>query len=398
MAAEHGDVSGFDLGGRTCVLVNRADLVRQLFSRHEADLRKPDFLTDSNRGHWGDGLTTLDMPDWHDRRAQLRPAFRPGVLPPRLDITRDCTLDMIDRWQPGATRDMTADIRLLAARLAARSVLDADVEGFGDPARQAGTIPMVEAMGEDFRAPGGGYGDARFEMVRPRAGADMTRTVAIIDAHLDAGGGRDDILSAWLAEAARAGRMPDRATVRGEMIQMLFASHLTLPLSLGACWHALAAHGAVADAIAAEADAMDWARPDLQQVLHRGRAMAAVKEALRLMPPAPILYREAAQAFDLGGVHIAAGHAVWVAPRLLHRDPRYFERPDAFEPTRFAAGGLPGASRTAYLPFGAGPRICIASHQSFQQMAIIVLLVAERYRLFPVAERANGFRVEPRPS
>jgi cytochrome P450 len=246
-------------------------------------------------------------------------------------------------------------------------------------------------MGEEFSAPGGGYGDARFTMVRPRAGPQMPRTVAIIDARLAGAAPRDDILSAWLGRDR-----PDRATVLGEMLQMLFAAHLTLPLSLGACWQALADHPAVADALATEADAIDWDRPDLQQALHRGLAMATVKEALRLTPPAPILYREAVRPFLLDGVRIDAGHAVWVAPRLLHRDPRWFDRPDAFDPRRFAPGAMQGLARAAYMPFGAGPHICIASHQSFQQMATIILLVAQRFRLDPLAPGGMRVRVRAR--
>jgi cytochrome P450 len=396
MVSQHGDVSAFDLGDRTCVLVNRADLARTLFSRHEADLRKPDFLIESNRGYWGDGLTSMEMPDWRMRRPQLRPGFRHKAVMPRLDLTRECALDMISGWTQGAAISLTSEIRVLAARLAARSVLDAEVEGYGDPARRSGIIPLSEILGEDFRAPGGGYGDAQFEMVRPRAGQNMDQTVSIIDARMAGGAARNDILSDWLAKVAQAGDNLGRDAVLGEVIQMLFASHLTLPLSLIATWRALSKHRETERSISAEAVAIDWSQPYLDVALSQSLAMCAVKEALRLMPPAPILYREAVVDFDLGGFAITAGHAVWVAPRLLHLDPRYFANPLVFDPRRFGQGKLAPASIAAYMPFGSGPRTCIASRQAFLQLAIIILVVAERCVLEPLAGRGDAFRVSMR--
>jgi len=64
----YGAVVGFDLGCSPCILVNGALEVRALFFEHEACLRKPEFVKDSNRGYWEDGLTTLEGPAWEARR------------------------------------------------------------------------------------------------------------------------------------------------------------------------------------------------------------------------------------------------------------------------------------------------------------------------------------------
>jgi cytochrome P450 len=221
----------------------------------------------------------------------------------------------------------------------------------------------------------------------------MSHTLRIIDARLAGGDARDDILSAWLAEIARSEDTLEGDAVRGEIIQMLFASHLTLPLSLIAVCHALARNRDIAAQIAAEAEGMDWTRTDLQYVLSGTMAMLAVKEALRLAPPAPILYREAGDTFDLEGFTIEAGQAVWVAPQLLHHDPRYFTRPDIFDPLRFRRDRSTPHSISAYMPFGTGPRTCIASRQSFLQMAMIALLVAEHVQLVPAANSEDQFKV-----
>ena len=108
---------------------------------------------------------------------------------------------------------------------------------------------------------------------------------------------------------------------------------------------------------------------------------------MRLHPPAPILYREVEVPFELGGYEFARDVAVWVSPRLLHVDPRYFPDPDRFRPERFMKGGLAAASSSVYLPFGVGPRACIGNQLAAHQMTVIALLAARRFTARWISER-----------
>src|SRR5262249_12684493 len=104
--------------------------------------------------------------------------------------------------------------------------------------------------------------------------------------------------------------------------------------------------------------------------------LAALKESMRLHPPAPILYREVERAFELDGFAFARNVAVWVSPQLLHLDARYFPEPHRFLPERFVNRGPAATHRVTYLPFGAGRRACIGNQQAFQQMTLVTLLTA----------------------
>ncbi len=393
LAESFGDVVGFDLGGTPCILVNGAENVRTLFLRHEGDLRKPAFVSDSNRGHWGDGLTTLEGADWQARRPLLRPSFRPQAIGPRLDIARECTGEMLDGWEAGAVVDLPRELRILTARIAARSVLDADIEGYGRAEDRSGLLPFAEAFGEDFAS----GSDAGLTMRRPRAPRDMRAAVAIIDDRLRGGAERDDMLSYLIRARPPCGASLDREAIIGEALQLLYAGHLTVPASLVAFWRILADEPAALAAISAEAPRLCAGGEFGQAELARSYGMAALKEAMRLEPPAPILYREIARRFELGGYGFEAGHAVWASPRLMHRDPRHFEAPDSFLPERFLPGRLTSAARAAYLPFGAGPRTCIAAQQSLLQMTLIALLVSRRFALSPSTEEAGAFVAAARP-
>lgn len=378
----YGDIVRFDIGHTACVLVNGASAVDRLLHTCEPFLHKPDFVSASNRGHWGDGLTTLEGADWQDRRRLLRPQFRPREITPRLDIVAECTADMIRNWRAEPPVDLMTDIRLLTARIAARTVMDVDIEGWGNPDGCTSLLPYDEIFGEDFTASEPDDADGILRMERPRAPRDLPVITDLIKRRLDSDCDGRDVLSVLIRTCRAAGVPPDYDMITGEIVQMLYAGHLTMPTSLGALWSCMAQDAQTGQQIAEEADRLEvgTAPPALPE-LGRSLALAALKEALRMHPPAPLLYRIAAQSFELEGFAVTAGHHVWVSPCLLHRDPRYFEDPDQFQPARFAFGRPQNVPRSVYLPFGAGPRTCIAMHQAFNQMTLIILMVAQHFEL-----------------
>src|SRR5262245_13946403 len=130
LAEEQGDLVRFELGSRAYWLVSRPDLVRALLVEHADHLRKPAWVRDSNRGHFGDGLTTLENPEWRARRSRVQPAFRVDE-PAHARLVETCTLDLLATLPRDRPFDLRAALRTLVARLAARSLLDADLEGLG---------------------------------------------------------------------------------------------------------------------------------------------------------------------------------------------------------------------------------------------------------------------------
>jgi cytochrome P450 len=88
------------------------------------------------------------------------------------------------------------------------------------------------------------------------------------------------------------------------------------------------------------------------------------------------------------------GTTVLVAPWILHRDPRYFEAPGEFRPERWLDGLQGRLPRGAYLPFGAGPRLCIGQPFALMEASLILASVARRFRV----DLDPGRSVTPFPS
>lgn len=107
---------------------------------------------------------------------------------------------------------------------------------------------------------------------------------------------------------------------------------------------------------------------------------AFIKEALRLYPPQWLVTRAASQPFELGGHALPANTEVLVCPYLIHRDRRWWSDPDRFDPDRWLGRDQPHG-RHAYLPFGAGPRVCPGSLLATVQLTVLTTLLARDYDL-----------------
>jgi cytochrome P450 len=385
LAREHGDVAAFDLGRARCVLVNSAREARRLLTAYEHCLRKPEFLKASNRGHWGDGLTTLEGQDWARHRRLLQPSFRAGNVAARLAVVQSCTNDMLDRWPDEGAVDLAHELRVLTARIALRTVLGADVQGYG-----TGTVPFEEVYGEDFSGTGSGDPAAPWVMTRPRAPRRMDTVLALIDARLADAVPCEDVLSDLVHARTLLGTPLTRDEIVGEVIQMLYAGHLTIPSSLIHFWRDLSRQQ-LGESLMHEAQALPKGHAADLHSLAGTQCLAMLKESLRLHAPAPVLYREVAEPFELAGYAFDRGTAVWVSPALLHLDARYYVHPHQFKAERFMPGQAERAAMVAFFPFGAGPRTCIGSHQSLQQMVITALTVARRYTLLEESAATSGF-------
>jgi cytochrome P450 len=84
-----------------------------------------------------------------------------------------------------------------------------------------------------------------------------------------------------------------------------------------------------------------------------------IKESMRLYPPVPLMTRQAVADARLGEHAVRAGASVVMPIYAIHRHAKRWEDPDAFDPTRFAPDREAAIPRYQYMPFGAGPRICI---------------------------------------
>ena len=141
----------------------------------------------------------------------------------------------------------------------------------------------------------------------------------------------------------------------------------------------------------------------LDDLLNWPRLRQTLLEALRLYPPVAYIAREAIADDVVAGESVRPGTQIWISPWVIHRHRKFWEHPTAFVPDRFAGRPSPWTSESAFLPFGAGPRICIGATFAMAEAQIMLATLLSRFKIalddprpvLPVARVATAPSHEP---
>jgi cytochrome P450 len=201
-----------------------------------------------------------------------------------------------------------------------------------------------------------------------------------------------DHLGLLLAARDEEGRAMSRRQVRDELVTFLLAGHETTANGLAWMWYLLSKHPEARERMVAEVDqVLDGRTPTADDAERLPFTAACFQEALRLYSPVWIFEREAVADDEIDGHRIPAGSTIFITNYLVHRNPRVWPRPAEFDPTRFLPDQVHGHPRCAYLPFGAGRRVCIGAGFSILEATLIAAMIAQRF----ILELADEARVEP---
>ena len=395
--ARRGDLVEMDFVGRRAWLLNDPALVEQAFVKTAANLQKDVFLRELKRV-LGEGLLTSEGELWKRQRRLIQPAFhRERIAGYGAGMVLHAAR-MLEGWRDGETIDLHQAMMALTSDIVTHALFGAEAGDTREVSR------CIEAIMERFADP--------LYLLVPamsRLPTAANRRVNEVSERLDAvvrgfisrrramgGAGPDDDLLAMLlaAQDEDGARMTDRQ-VRDEVLILFLAGHETTALNLSWTFHLLSQHPLVEAALHAELDAALGGRdPTFDDLPKLKLAERVVQESLRLYPPAWSLGREAIAPFELGGRSFDQGAWIWVIPWTMHRDPRFFPEPLAFRPERWEDGLAKRLPRGAYIPFGAGPRVCIGNQFAMMEAVLVLATIAQRFSL----RTAPSPAVVPEPS
>ena len=180
-----------------------------------------------------------------------------------------------------------------------------------------------------------------------------------------------------------------------EVLTLLLAGNETTAMALAWAWYLLAQHPEVEARLAAELETTLAGRtPTLEDLPRLPYTQMVLEETMRLYPPAWFLMRKAIHEDTIGGYTIPANTFISYSAYTLHRHPDFWDTPERFDPERFTPERSANRPRFAYLPFGAGPRLCIGNSFAMLEGQLILATVAQRYRFTLVP----GHPVTPEPA
>lgn len=338
-------------------------------------------------------------------RKLVLPAFHHQHLATYRDAMITTTHAVLAHWRSGAVIELVAQMRAITAQIVMQTVFGA---GDGDvaPSQHAGQILQAAIAAFDtplthlapYDLPRLPY--RRFLDLTTRFSEEMCALIARTRAAPHRTG---DVLTMLLqAQDANSGeRLADDAVIA--WVGSLFAAgHETSSLALSWTLFLLAQHPHIA------ADLVDELHGTLQgdapstehlQATRRHLPLldAVVKESLRLIPPAPLSWRIAAQATELGGYQVPLGTEVYGSVYHTHHMPELYADPERFNPRRW---DTLTPSVWEYLPFSAGPRRCIGAEFALMEIKLVLALVLQHYRLESVPsvpiDRAGVVTIAPK--
>ncbi len=329
------------------------------------------------------GLTVDEGESWQRQRRLMQPAFHVSRINTYIQMMVHYTEQMLESWQEGEIFDINQELIALTLRIVAQALFGTDVMASASQVSKS-MASLEESFTKEALSPPIPYWlptPHNLSVNRVLQGLD-TLVRRIIAEHRSSGKDTGDLLSMLLLAQDEDGSQMSIQQVRDEVMTLLLAGHETTANALVWACYLLSQHPEVAQKLREEVDTILGQRaPTLEDLPHLQYVDMVIKETLRVYPPAWILGRQAMQDITLGGYRVGKGTMVFVSPYVQHHDPRWFEQPDEFRPERFSEENEKKIRAHAYIPFGAGPRVCIGSRFTLTEQKIVLTLLAQKVNL-----------------
>lgn len=396
-------------------IITVPELLHEVLVERHADYVKSAMMRFSLGPIANEGLFTSSGELWRRQRKLMAPLFHQGALKGYADDMILCARRAVDGWRDGERVEFAKEATRITMAIAGRTLFDTDTHE--DTERLGDAITVALDWGAD--AAGGPYSLAHvvpsFALLRaadhlPEHLADSARALSaklekplfypgsegkrlrealdvlegrvreMIAQRRAQGLSRPDLLSKLLAakdDETGAG-MSDQQ-VRDEVLTLFVAGHETTATGLSWSLDLLCRHPEWYARAEAEADALGH-EPTLEDLPRLQTILRVFKEALRLYPPAYFFGRTATRETELGGYRVPRFANILLCPWVVHHNPRVWEDPDRFDPDRFLPENETARHKTAWVPFSAGPRVCIGNHFSMMEAQLVLALMLQRAR------------------
>ena len=386
-AAEVGPVARFQIMHLPIYTISDADLAKEVLVDQAASFKKSagmQFLAPL----LGEGLLSSEGEVHKQHRKLLAPAFAPKRLAAYGTVMVEETKRQLAGWHTGKQVDIAHEMMEMTLAIAGRTMFNADVRSDARVVGEGLELAMRSMLASITSPVQLGY-----KWPLPRH-LSMRRAVKMLDAivyrmiadgraaNIDKG----DVLSMLLLARDEDGTGLSDAQVRDEVMTLLLAGHETTANTFTWTWYELGRNPAALAKLEEEITRVLGGRAVTTDDLPNLPWTAAViDEAMRLHPPAYQTGREAKTDVTIGGHRFPARSIIIINIRGIHRRADYFPQPLAFRPERMLPEQKKARPRHHYLPFGAGPRVCIGSHFALMEAQLCLATMVQAARVRPLA-------------
>jgi cytochrome P450 len=385
--AADGHIVRLDLGLVRPYLVTDPPHVQHILRDHTSDYVRQGMFWKPLQRLFGSGIL-VDTPQWEHSRRRLTPLFAGRNIDSLIDEMAETIRSSVDELDGelaasqgvDAADAMAAIVQRLVSRVffsdritieqIGRLIPAIDTAGVAVAARLLlPSVPHIVPLPGDraFRRSVATIDEVMYPLVR--------RTRA-------EGGNATDIAATLCRARGDDGEPLTDKQIRDDVVSMFAAGTETTATALVWFFVAVGGRPDVADRLRAEFDRVVGDRDITAKHLNELKYLKMVlQELVRLYPVGWLIPRTAARDDVIGGHRVPAGSTMLISPYVTHRLPRYWDRPDEFDPRRFGPDAPPVRHRYAYFPFGGGPHTCLGSHLFTVEAVLIIATLMSRYRI-----------------
>ncbi|HEV2659728.1 MAG TPA: cytochrome P450, partial [Ktedonobacteraceae bacterium] len=394
--ARAGDVSGMHCGPFPSIMFNRPEHIQSILVEHAYDFDKGVAIHNTFRPAIGDGIFSSEG-DLHRRQRKLMaPPFQPRHIASYAETMGHYSEQIQQTWRDGSIIDINQQMTNLTMSIIGKTLFDADVFTETDELGEAVLVLLeyiTHRLSVLFPAP---YSWPLPGNTRAHKAVDVLRgrIQRFIDERRAHTSERNDFLSILLQAKDEDGQPMSDEQLLAESLTLFSAGHETTATALTWTWYLLCRHPEIYQRVQDEVDGVLQGRtPTYADLAKLPYCLQVFKETMRLYPPAYLTSRRALRDVEIDGYHVPKDGVVLLSPYTLHRREDCFPQPERFDPERFTPEREKQLLRHAYLPFGAGPRICIGNHFAMMEGHLLLAALAQRasFHLVP------GQSIEPDP-
>ncbi|MES3516428.1 MAG: cytochrome P450 [Natronomonas sp.] len=390
----YGDIARFELAGQPTYMVTGPDEIERVLVSEADSYRKPVFGDDAIEDLLGNGLLLSDGDAWRHQRQLATQAFDPGRFEDLAAMMADYAEELVEDWDDGEVVDIREEMAEITVKIIVEAMFGTTIDDETTTAVQEALEPLGARFEPDA---------VRFLLpswIPTSENRSFSAAIETLETILDEIVAErresdyengDDLLSVLL-QAQDRGEQTD-GQMRDELVTMLLAGHDTTALTLTYTLFLLDRNPEVRSELYAEFDDIDG-RPGFHTARKMDYTDRVLKEAMRLYPPVYTMFRESTEPVELGGYGLDEEALLMLPQWVVHRSPRYYDDPEAFDPDRWLPERSADRPRFAFFPFGGGPRICIGKQFSLLESKIILATIASEFEL----ERVDDGPLELRPS
>ncbi len=381
MQPEFGDFHYAQFGWIGFYIITDPDLMHEILVERPEEFYKLKLIKYALGPFLGNGLLTNEGDSWKKQRKLAQPAFHYKRIESYGDIMVDYTRRMLANWRTGEARQLDREMMKLTLNIVAKTLFDANVSGEADHVGDLLTR-ILEASNDRINSavplPDWLPTPKTRQMHKDIAELDVI-IQRFIDERRQSSEDKGDLLSMLLQARDDDGSGMDDKQLHDELMTIFLAGHETTAMNLTWTWYLLMQHPEIMTRLKTEVDSVLGDRPatmaDLPKLKYTDMV---VKESMRLYPPAPSVGREPIHDVQLGGYTIPKGALLTLSIYGLHRNPKVFPNPEVFDPERFSPENEKSIPRYGYLPFGAGPRVCIGNSFALMEARLILATMVQQ--------------------